>query len=103
MSNRHEEAGFTLIEAAIASLILLVAIVFVANLFVTALQQNRTSRQYTHATAIAQSKLEELNAMPLEQLEYGGDLDPKGGADGYREFIRVDDADSDRIGLVARR
>lgn len=103
MSHRQQEAGFTLIEAAIAALILLVAIVFVAQLFVTALQQNRTARQYTHATAIAQSKLEELNAMPLEQLEYGGDLDAKGGAEGYRDFIRVDDAYSDRIGVVERR
>lgn len=109
MSRPKQEAGFTLIEAAIAALVLLVAIVFVAQLFVTAMQQNRTSRQYTHATAIAQSKVEELNAMPLERLAYGGNLGPNDGdgigrgLDGYFDFVRIDDADNERIGVVARR
>jgi type II secretory pathway pseudopilin PulG len=100
------ESGFTLLEALIAALILLIAIVFVAQLFVTALQQNRTSRENTHATAIAQSKLEELNAMPLEKLVYGGDLGKREGADdkpgtpGYVDYVAVDDVDSDKIGVV---
>ncbi|HQR37383.1 MAG TPA: prepilin-type N-terminal cleavage/methylation domain-containing protein [Blastocatellia bacterium] len=107
---RHQrEAGFTLLEALIAALILLVAIVFVAQLFVTAMQQNRTSRESTHATAIAQSKLEEINAMPLEKLVYGGDLGEKQGAGdkpgtpGYFDFLVVDDVDSDKIGVVNDR
>lgn len=50
---RNPESGFTLLEAMVAALILLIAIIFVAQLFITAMQQNRTSRQYTHATAIA--------------------------------------------------
>ena len=81
---RNPESGFTLLEAMVAALILLIAIIFVAQLFVTAMQQNRTSRQYTHATAIAQSKLEELNAIPIEKLAYGGELGGKddGGGGG---------------------
>ena len=106
---RDEQAGFTLIEAVIAALILLVAIVFVAQLFVTALRQNATSRESTHATAIAQSKLEELNAMPIEQLRYGGDLGPKRaeagqpGVQGYSDYVAVDDSDTDKIGVVPSR
>jgi type II secretory pathway pseudopilin PulG len=109
MRGEREQAGFTLIEAVIAALILMVAIVFVAQLFVTAMRQNKTSRQSTHATAIAQSKLEELNATPIEGLLYGGDLGPKraaekeGGAPGYTDFVAVDDADTDRIGVVPTR
>jgi type II secretory pathway pseudopilin PulG len=109
MRRQSSQAGFTLIEAAIASLILLVAIVFVAELFVTAMRQNRMSRQFTHATAIAQSKLEELNATPLEQLEYGGDLGPKradereGGVAGYTDYVSIDNADPDRMGVVKDR
>ena len=90
----------------VAALILLVAIVFVAQLFVTAMQQNKTSRQFSHATAIAQSKLEELNATPIERLAYGGDLGKKkvrrdeGGVPGYADLVAVDGADSERIGVV---
>lgn len=109
MRPKTSQAGFTLLEAVIAAVILMVAIVFVAQLFVTAMKQNKSSRQHTHATAIAQSKLEELNATPLERLQYGGDLGPKNGAKdhagaaGYRDFVIVDDADTDRIGVVANR
>jgi Tfp pilus assembly protein FimT len=104
---RQQQAGFTLIEAVIAALILLVAIVFVAQIFVTAIQQNRTSRQYTHATAIAQSKLEELNAIPIERLQYGGDLGKDGKASagvlGFTDFVAVDTLDPGKVGVVPTR
>lgn len=103
--SQDQQAGFTLIEAAIAALIMLIAIVFVAQMFVTAMQQNRASRRYTHATAVAQSKLEELNAVPIGQLRYGGDLGEKDvngnrGADGFRDYVAVDAVDNDKIGVV---
>lgn len=105
---RNPESGFTLLEAMVASLILLIAIVFVAQLFVTAMQQNKTSRQYTHATAIAQSKLEELNAIPIEKLTYGGELggaeDGGGtGAAGYFDYVAVDSEEDGKIGVVPDR
>jgi hypothetical protein len=104
---RNQQSGFTLIEAAVAALILLVAIVFVAQMFVTAMEQNRTARRHTHATAIAQSKLEELNATPLERLQYGGDLGTADGGDrhglpGFSDFVLVDGLDSENIGVVER-
>lgn len=102
--SRHE-GGFTLIEAVIASLILLVSVVFVAQMYVTAMRQNRTSRVSSHATAIAQSKLEELNAVPLAQIQYGGDLGTEDGggrkgAEGYTDFVAADDVQSDKVGVV---
>lgn len=102
---RNPESGFTLLEAMVAALILLIAIIFVAQLFVTAMQQNRTSRQYTHATAIAQSKLEELNAIPIEKLVYGGELGGKDdgggtGAAGYFEYVVIDLEEGGKIGVV---
>lgn len=104
---RNPESGFTLLEAMVAALILLIAIIFVAQLFITAMQQNRTSRQYTHATAIAQSKLEELNAVPIEKLVYGGTLGGEGeggtGVQGYFEFVAIDSVENGKIGVVAER
>jgi hypothetical protein len=105
--SRHDQAGFTLIEAVVAALILLVSVAFIAQMYVTAMQQNQTSRRYSHATAIAQSKLEELNAVPIAQLQYGGDLGTtdgggRRGAEGYVEYLAVDNYDSDRIGVVER-
>ena len=109
MPRNKQEAGFTLIEAMIAAVVLLVAIVFVAQIFVTAMQQNKTSRQFTHATAIAQSKIEELNALPIEQLRYGGQVGKKSedgdkdGEPGFMDFVSVDNASNDAVGVVTER
>jgi hypothetical protein len=105
---RPRESGFTLIEAVIAALIMMLAIVFIAQMFVTAIRQNRSARQYTHATAVAQSKLEELNAIPIGQLHYGGDLgqaDGGGshGAEGFFDFVAVDNLQTDKIGIVEKK
>lgn len=103
------QAGFTLLETVIAALILTIGIVFVAQIFITAMKQNQTSRQFTHATAIAQSKIEELNAVPLEALRYGGELGLKRedgdrkGEEGYFEYVAVDRGDDKTIGVVATR
>jgi hypothetical protein len=105
--SRHSESGFTLIEAVVAALILLVSVAFIAQMYVTAMQQNQTSRRFSHATAIAQSKLEELNAVPISQLQYGGELraqeeESLKGVPGYFDFVAVDNFESDRVGVVER-
>lgn len=105
--SRHDEEGFTLIEAAVAAMILLVSVAFIAQMYVMAMQQNQTSRRSSHATVIAQSKLEELNAVPITQLHYGGDLGTmdgggRKGVEGYFEFVAVDNVESDHIGVVDR-
>ena len=70
------QAGFTLIETAIASLIMLVGLLVVAQLFVLAALYNHSSKQTTLATTLAQRKLEELLAQPLTSnlIGYGGSL-----------------------------
>jgi len=56
------EAGFTILEVAIASVISTVGLVFLATLFTLGIAQNRMVKQYTTATSLAQQKLEEFNA-----------------------------------------
>ncbi len=58
-----DEQGFSLIEVAIASVISMVSLVFLASLFTLAIGQNRIVRQHTTTTALAQQKIEELMAI----------------------------------------
>ncbi|HKP88053.1 MAG TPA: prepilin-type N-terminal cleavage/methylation domain-containing protein [Blastocatellia bacterium] len=69
------ESGFTLIEVAVASIIMMVGLVFLASLFTLAMSQNHLVKQETTTTALAQWKLEEVNAIePTDDR-----LDPGGG------------------------
>ncbi len=56
--------GFTLIEVLIATAILSIAIVALANLFLLAIRKNAAASERTRLTARAQSKLEQLLALP---------------------------------------
>lgn len=71
-----DEAGFTILEVAIASVITTVGLAFLAGLFTLGMAQNRLVKQYTTATALAQQKLEELNAIERtdKRLTVGGGL-----------------------------
>ena len=73
----NNESGFTLIEVAVASIIMTIGLVFLATLFTLTMSQNRLVKQETTATALAQQKLEELNSQGTddEQLLVGGGLD----------------------------
>ena len=62
------EAGFTLIEAAIALVILLVATMAVAGLFVYAIKYNQGANDRALALAIAQQKMEQLRRTPFDSL-----------------------------------
>jgi hypothetical protein len=70
------ENGFSLIEVVIASVITMGGLVFLAGLFTLAMAQNRMVKQYTTAVALAQEKLEELNAIETSdlRLKIGGGL-----------------------------
>ncbi len=91
---KQPEAGFTLIEVCIASLLTMVGLVFLAQLFVVAVKQNRSVRQMTAATAIAQQKMEELNAIEKTdaRLLVGGGLDDSAKQSGYYDQVYVNDA-----------
>jgi type II secretory pathway pseudopilin PulG len=58
-----DERGFSLIEVAVASVITMVSLVFLASLFTLAMSQNKMVKQFTATTSLAQQKLEELMAI----------------------------------------
>jgi Tfp pilus assembly protein PilV len=88
------ESGFTVLEVAVASVITVVSLVFLASLFSLAVTQNRMVKQFTASTALAQEKMEELNAIDRndDRLRVGGGLDAATQEDDYWENIFVDDA-----------
>jgi type IV pilus assembly protein PilV len=68
------EAGFTLVEALVAMLVLAVGMISVANLMLVAATSNSVGNQSTAAATIATQELERLTAIPYDQLLVGGDL-----------------------------
>src|SRR2546423_6943952 len=60
---QSDEAGFTVLEVAMAAVITMVSLSFLAGLFTLGIAQNRMVKQYTTTTALARQKLEELNAI----------------------------------------
>jgi hypothetical protein len=92
---KNNEAGFTVLEVAIASVISTVGLVFLASLFTLGIAQNRMVKQYTTATKLAQQQLELLNAIERTdgRLAIGGGLntstaDPK--QTNYNDTVFVD-------------
>ncbi|MFL6212943.1 MAG: hypothetical protein ACJ74J_03515 [Blastocatellia bacterium] len=79
---RHEsnEAGFTILEVAIASVITMVSLAFLAGLFTLGIAQNRMVKQYTTATSLARQKIEELTSIEQNdaRLAVGGGLNLTG-------------------------
>jgi pilin/secretion family protein with methylation motif len=71
----RSEAGFTLIEAMTAMVVLLVGVASVANLMAVAAASNSIANQSTAAASLASRELERLQAIPYDQLAVGGDVD----------------------------
>lgn len=80
---RTDEAGFTLIEALIAIMILAIGLIAVANLLVVGAASNTIGNHSTNTTAIATETMERLRNIPfatgnppVSQLDLmvGGDL-----------------------------
>jgi Tfp pilus assembly protein PilV len=86
------ESGFSLIEVAIASFITMSSLVFLAGLFTLAMAQNRLVKQYSTSVALAQEKLEELNAVETsdKRLDVGGGLDDDTKQRDYYDTVYVD-------------
>ena len=87
-----KENGFTILEVAVASVITIGGLVFLASLFLVAISQNRSTKQSTATTALAQQKLEELNALEKNdaRLALGGGLTEAAKQDSYWDEIYVD-------------
>jgi type II secretory pathway pseudopilin PulG len=90
----NDEAGFTLIEVAVAAIITTIGLVFLAGLFTLAIAQNKNIKQFTSTTLLAQQKLEELNAIERldPRLDEGGGLKESQKENGYYDSVYVDDA-----------
>jgi Tfp pilus assembly protein PilV len=89
----NNEKGFTLVEAAIASIVTTIGLIFLATLFTLAIAQNRFVKQFTSTTMLAQQKLEELNSIEKSdpRLAIGGNLSEAGKQPDYFDLIYVDD------------
>jgi type II secretory pathway pseudopilin PulG len=72
---RQSEAGFTLMEALIAMMILIFGIIAVTNLMIVAASSNSVANQATAAATVAAQRLEQLKALPFDSLTAGGNLD----------------------------
>src|SRR4026208_1212508 len=67
-SGRAGEAGFTLIEALVAILVLVFGLIGIANLMLAAATSNSVAHQATAATAQASRTLEDLKATSFDTL-----------------------------------
>ncbi|HWX40123.1 MAG TPA: prepilin-type N-terminal cleavage/methylation domain-containing protein, partial [Blastocatellia bacterium] len=76
ISPNSNQGGFTLIEVAVASVISMTGLVFLATLFTLAIAQNKHVKQSTSSVTFAQEKMEKLSAIPNDdnRLTIGGDL-----------------------------
>ncbi len=84
----HEQ-GFTVIEVAVAAIITMVSLVFLASLFVLALSQNKMVKKHASTTMLAQQKLEQLNALESNdvKLNIGGGLSEATKQDLYNDTL----------------
>ena len=67
-SNRNNEAGFTLLEAIIATLILLFGLASIFNLMIVAVSSNSLASRASGATTIASREMEALRATAFTAL-----------------------------------
>ena len=63
--------GFTLIEAAMATLVLIVAVLSLTTVLVNSLTDTTFGRQRNAATNLANQTVEELRALPWTAIEQG--------------------------------
>lgn len=62
-SNRRSDAGFTLVETMVATMLLATALVTTAQLLVIATRANLQSQRLTFASTLAQEKMEQLRGL----------------------------------------
>jgi prepilin-type N-terminal cleavage/methylation domain-containing protein len=74
----RDERGFTLIETLVASIVLTVALVAVAQLMAVSIRLHQTGRDSATAARLAQDKVEEMMKMNFTTnpaIQVGGSLD----------------------------
>ena len=73
-STTHDQAGFTLVEALIAIVVLVFGLLAVTNLMLIGASSNSVANQSSATTALASDELERLKASPWNTLSVGGSL-----------------------------
>ena len=74
-NDRRGQAGFTLVEALVAVVVLIFGLMAVTNLLLVAASANTVANQGSAATASATQVMDVLRSTPWNQLVPGGDLD----------------------------
>lgn len=87
---RRTEAGFTLIEALVALVVLSFGLIAITNLMLVAASSNTVANQSTAAASIASQQMEDLKALRFTdpQLNEGGSLEDD--QDGYSSYTVVE-------------
>lgn len=80
------EAGFTLVEALIAVVILIFGLMAITNLFLLGTSSNSVANQSSAATSAAAETMERLKSATFSTLSAGGDLD-----NDVTGFVRYDE------------
>ena len=93
---RTSEAGFTLVEALVAMVVLAVGITAVANLMLVGASSNSVGNAETASAALASRELERLKAIEYNALPLGGNLEADAPG-----FFRIDDVPG--IGRIRTR
>ena len=88
---RTSEAGFTLVEAMIAIVILVFGLMAIANLFTVAASSNSVANQGTAATAMASQQIEQLRATSFDTIAAGGNVGPAVNCASLATYERCDD------------
>jgi prepilin-type N-terminal cleavage/methylation domain-containing protein len=105
---RRTEAGFTLVEALCAIVILAFGLMAVTNLLLVAASSNTVANQSSAATAVASQGMDILTATPWNNLVPGGDINNDvGGPVACSAVIPAGtyncDSDISGVGLVHTR
>jgi len=102
-SVNRRDSGFTLIEIVVAMLVLTIGLLGTATMAFYVIKENKSSRQISTATALAQDKMEKLRELGYENLpapnstvteDYGSirineDEDPPPEFDNYKRVVFV--------------
>ena len=76
---RREESGFTIVEAMIAAMVLMLGLVPIVGVFDSSRDQSRTGERHEIAVLQAEQALEELRGLPYNRLMMNaGAVDPSG-------------------------
>jgi len=82
-----QEAGFTLVEALVAVIVLIFGLIAVTNLMIVAASSNSVANQSTAAAAVASQRLEILKQAPFDTMVVGGSVESD--TTGFNEDVAV--------------